>query len=154
MSKEELIEAINATIVPNDVKGITAESLANLLTEMVNASSGGTGGGVVFYVGSVDMDTLEATQSPEQMAHNAVMFKIVADSPMGVPVSINMNGLYEAQFGVSEGLTYIETALSVMYASEELATSMGAPASLIELYGETFSATIFADGTLVLDVSA
>ena len=154
MNKEELIEAINATIVPNNVKGITAESLANLLTEMVNASGGGTGGGVVFYVGSVDMDTLEATQSPEQMAHNAEMFKLVADSPMGVPVAINLNGLYEAQFGVSEGINYIETGLSVMYASEELATSMGSPASLIEVYGETLGATIFADGRLVLDISA
>ena len=38
MTKNEIIEAINATIAPNNQKGITAESLANILIEMVNAS--------------------------------------------------------------------------------------------------------------------
>ena len=44
MTKAEIIEAINATIAPNGVKGITAESLANILTEMVNATPEGGGG--------------------------------------------------------------------------------------------------------------
>lgn len=46
MTKKEIIEAINATIVPNNVKGITAESLANILIEMVNAE-GGSGDGAL-----------------------------------------------------------------------------------------------------------
>lgn len=45
MTKKEIIEAINATIVPNNVKGITAESLANILIEMVNAEGGNAEGG-------------------------------------------------------------------------------------------------------------
>lgn len=44
MTKNEIIEAINATITPNGVKGITAESLANILTEIVNATPEGGGG--------------------------------------------------------------------------------------------------------------
>lgn len=44
MTKNEIVEAINATIAPNNVKGITAESLANILTEMVNATPEGGGG--------------------------------------------------------------------------------------------------------------
>lgn len=48
MTKAEIIEAINATIAPNNVKGITAESLANILTEMVNAEGeGGSGDGAL-----------------------------------------------------------------------------------------------------------
>lgn len=46
MTKKEIIEAINATIIPNNVKGITAESLANILIEMVNAE-GGSGDGAL-----------------------------------------------------------------------------------------------------------
>ncbi len=45
MTKAEIIEAINATIAPNNVKGITAESLANILIEMVNAAGEGGGSG-------------------------------------------------------------------------------------------------------------
>jgi len=46
MTKQEIINAINATIVANGQKGITAESLNNILTEMVNATpEGGSGGG-------------------------------------------------------------------------------------------------------------
>ena len=44
MKKQELIEAISTTIVPNDEKGITAESLANLLIEIVESSENSSGG--------------------------------------------------------------------------------------------------------------
>ena len=36
MTKTEILEAINATIIPNDKQGITADSLNNVLTEIVN----------------------------------------------------------------------------------------------------------------------
>lgn len=39
MNKEQIIEAINQTIVQNNKKGITATSLRNVLTEMVQASA-------------------------------------------------------------------------------------------------------------------
>lgn len=46
MTKQEIIEAINSTIVANGQKGITAESLNNILNEMVNATpEGGSGEG-------------------------------------------------------------------------------------------------------------
>lgn len=48
MTKAEIIEAINATITANDEKAITAELLANILTEMVNAEGeGGSGEGAL-----------------------------------------------------------------------------------------------------------
>lgn len=46
MTKEEIIEAINSTIVANGQKGITAQSLNNILTMMTeNAGEGGGGSG-------------------------------------------------------------------------------------------------------------
>lgn len=44
MTKQEVLDAINATIVANGQKGITAESLNNILTEMVNAAGEGGSG--------------------------------------------------------------------------------------------------------------
>lgn len=45
MTKAEIIEAINSTIVTNGQKGITAESLSLILTEIVNISGEGDSGG-------------------------------------------------------------------------------------------------------------
>ena len=45
MAKQDVLEAIDATIIPNGVKGITAETLNNVLTMMVeNAGEGGGSG--------------------------------------------------------------------------------------------------------------
>jgi hypothetical protein len=44
MAKQDVLDAINATIAPNNIKGITAESLNNVLTMMTeNAGEGGSG---------------------------------------------------------------------------------------------------------------
>lgn len=46
MAKQDVIDAINATIVPNGSKAINADSLRNLLLMMTeNAGEGGSGGG-------------------------------------------------------------------------------------------------------------
>lgn len=48
MAKQDVLDAINATIVPNNIKGITAESLNNVLTMMAeNAGEGGSGDGAL-----------------------------------------------------------------------------------------------------------
>lgn len=44
MTRQEIIDAINSTIVANGQKGITAESLNNILTEITNAAGDGNGG--------------------------------------------------------------------------------------------------------------
>ena len=84
MTKAEILEAINATIRPNNQKGITAESLANILTEIVNASAesgggsgGSSGGGSGYYIDltladPTNLDSMEVT--PEAMAHNAQLY--------------------------------------------------------------------------------
>lgn len=48
MNKQDVLDAINATIAPNNIKGITAESLNNVLTMMTeNAGEGGSGEGAL-----------------------------------------------------------------------------------------------------------
>lgn len=48
MAKQDVLDAINSTIVQNDIKAITAQSLNNVLTMMVeNAGEGGSGDGAL-----------------------------------------------------------------------------------------------------------
>ena len=48
MAKQDVLDAINATIAPNGIKGITAQSLNNILTMMTeNAGEGGSGDGAL-----------------------------------------------------------------------------------------------------------
>jgi hypothetical protein len=44
MAKQDVLDAINATIAPNNIKGITAESLNNVLTMMAENAGEGSGG--------------------------------------------------------------------------------------------------------------
>lgn len=87
MTKEELKEAIASTIVENGQKAITAESLANLLNEIVDAagsgggSGGGTGGGAV----TIMID--ESNVAPNEK--NAEAFVTISNAyNNGVPVSV------------------------------------------------------------------
>lgn len=152
----ELREMIEQNIVPNGTKGITGQGLKNTLLEMAEAiGQGGSsagGAGVVFYVGSINMDTFEATQTPEQKAHNAEMFQIFANSPMGVPISINFNALFEEQMGISEGFTYIETFTSAGYLREDIAIELGMSSAVIDAKNSEFRVIISADGTLVIEL--
>lgn len=77
MTKAEIIEAINSTIVTNGQKGITAESLANLLIEMASATpegSGGSGGLYVYASLPAEMIGVETSITAEQQAHNAEVY--------------------------------------------------------------------------------
>ena len=94
MTKNEIIEAINATIVTNGQKGITAESLANILLEMVNATT------PYVHIGSVNIETGEISQTAEQKAHNAEVFQFVKTSEVPPTIALNMSGYYEAILNV------------------------------------------------------
>ena len=129
--KEKLIEAINATIVPNDEKAITAESLANLLIEMVEAmGEGGTGTGhVSFYTGVPNAETMEFVLTPEQKAHNAEMVKIIKESPMAITASTDIVELLKVDVPEADlsGAKYYITADTVMYVSAETEGIFGLP---------------------------
>lgn len=78
MNKQELIEAIEATLVPNGNKAITADALRNLLIDIVENS--GEGGGMTFQIG-VELDETGSVAAyattPEQIAHNKKQIDIL-----------------------------------------------------------------------------
>ena len=89
MTKNELIEAINATIAPNGQKAITAESLANLLIEMVNATPDGgvTSSGnihAVIYSGVINADGTATFSDEEKEANASVYTSLMSGSIMPV----------------------------------------------------------------------
>lgn len=100
MNKTELINAIQQVITPNNQKAINAESLANLLIEMVEAMGKGQ---VVFYMGTPNDELEEFVLTPEEQAHNAEMVQIVKNSPIALCASVDITALAIADAAV-EGL--------------------------------------------------
>jgi hypothetical protein len=110
MTKAEILEAINATIAPNNVKGITAESLANILTEIVNATPEGGSGGAYIDMTMVNPEDSSMGLTPEAMAHNAALYTKICEALNngGVlpPVSVNESimGMYASSVAFEEDL--------------------------------------------------
>lgn len=158
MTKNEIIEAINATIIPNGQKGITAESLANLLIEMVNATpEGGSSSGsgqVVFYMGIQNEEATEFTLTQEQQAHNAEMFKIIKESPITPNASIDVSdtmsiGITGAGIDAS-GFKYILSAYILGYIPKPLAEMEGLPDEYIVMETNMGAFSVFPNGTITL----
>jgi hypothetical protein len=152
--KEKLIEAINATIVPNDEKAITAESLANLLIEMVEAiGEGGTGAGhVSFYTGVPNVETMEFVLTPEQKAHNAEMVKIVKESPVLITASTDIIEFLKLEMPDMDfsGAKYNITADAVIYVNAEAAGNVGLPHEGVALESMDFMFLFATDGSVTL----
>lgn len=114
MTKAEILEAINATIAPNGIKGITAESLANILTEIVNATpeggSGGAGGEYLDMTLANPDDPTSTELTAEAMAHNAALYtsicEILNNGGVLPPVSVNASimGMYASSVALEEDL--------------------------------------------------
>lgn len=83
MTKAEIIEAIEATIRPNGEKAITAESLANLLIEMANATPEGGGGG-----GALRVFLPETELSEQQIAENVTTYNALANGETSNVVAV------------------------------------------------------------------
>lgn len=128
MTKAEILEAINATIAPNNVKGITAESLANILTEIVNAAGEGGAGGEYLDMTFANPDDLESELSEEAKAHNAEVYNKLLTALNGIAaipmVSVNMGiggGMYASSVSLDEieGATNVCIAFHLSLAGEE-----------------------------------
>jgi hypothetical protein len=118
MTKAEILEAINATIAPNGVKGITAESLANILTEIVNATPEGGSGGEYIDMTPTNPDDIESDLSEEAKAHNAEVYTkllTACSSVTAIPmVSVNM-GIEGGMYASSIYLEEIEGVTSIKF---------------------------------------
>lgn len=144
MNKQEIIEAINSTIMPNGQKGITAEALANILIEMANAS-GGSGGGVTVYVGMVDAETGAVTLTDEQKALNAEAFRQIKEGNR--LVIVDMSELMSAQYGAQVGASAV--AMGAVHFPPETAALLGMPDEFVAFSSEMFGeVALLADGTI------
>ena len=149
MTKNEIIEAINATIVTNGQKGITAESLANILLEMVNATpEGGSGAGVPYvYMGSMNMETGELSQTAEQKTHNAEVFQLVKASEVIPPINIDMSEFYEAVIGAPTQASTVP--LAVVFAMPGMISGIEGEAVVLSTFDGGY--ILLADGTITLE---
>lgn len=149
MSKEELIEAINGTLISNEENAITADALRNLLTDIVENSGGG--GGMTF---QISMGTNEAGGeifvTPEQIAHNKEQIDILKqlhDEGKPVPpIALEMSGTMEGM-----EMSQIMTQLSnIMWNLTGTEVPEGMPEGVIfpvvQVMGDI---VINGDGTLI-----
>lgn len=148
MTKEEIIAAIAETIAPNNIKGITAESLANILTEIVNASgkSGGGSGSLVVYIGQGDLETGEMSQTAEQKAHNADVFKAVKSAEAMPAILVEISEMYSGLTGAIVKASAI--SLMNLYVPEDLC---GIPDGAVILATQMIGTEIalISDGTVI-----
>lgn len=160
MTKNEIIEAINATIIPNGQKGITAESLANLLIEMVNATpeGGSSGSGqVVFYFGMPNEELTEITLTPEEMAHNAEMFKVVKESPIALTASVDITrywtNMMQEEMGVDvTGMKYNCSTSICVYSTKEYSQLGGFDSELVVIELNEIGGLYFmSDGSVIFE---
>lgn len=148
MTKEEIIAAIAETVAPNNIKGITAESLANILTEIVNASgeSGGGSGSLMVYIGQLDLETGAMSQTAEQKAHNADVFKAVKSAEAMPAILAEISEMYSGLTGAIVKASAI--SLMNLYVSEDLCgIPDGAVILATQMIGTEVALT--SDGTVI-----
>ena len=137
MTKAEIIEAINSTITANDEKAITAELLANILIEMVNATPEGGSGGVLFLQIGETEDGSDLTD--EQLANNVEVYNKTAEMMGNIPV-----------FLLGQPLTYISTDPEGQTHLFEYAYIFAADQESSTLLGIIVDVFLHPDGRVVL----
>ena len=130
MTKAEIIEAINSTIVANGQKGITAESLANLLIEMASATpegSGGSGGLYIYAPLPADYFGIEVPITEEQQAHNAEVYAKCLEcfnnkTPLPI-ISVDLSAAFTTATGAE--VCYIDAAWNTIFTPIEVEGLLG-----------------------------
>lgn len=147
MTKAEVKEAILATIKSNGNKAITADSLANLLIEILENGGGGNGVPRVWINSMDSMDGNEAELTPEQLAENADTYKTIVNGAATFvtgAVAMEEDGItivYAAPFKVVCFKTQDETMVMLSYQSVSDVNG--------EFSVHTSEALLLADGTLM-----
>lgn len=157
MSKEELIEAINGTLISNEEKAITADALRNLLTDIVENSGsggGGGGGGMTFQIGIEPDETgndVVPTTTPEQIAHNKEQIDILKqlhDEGKPIPpIALEIIGTMEG-IEMSQIMMYISTIMWDITGAE---IPEDLPEGLIFPAVQLIEIIINGDGTLIME---
>ena len=155
MTKQEILDAINATIVANGQKGITAESLANILTEIVNTApeSSGSGSGVLSLQASFDDSTGQSIFTEEQKANNIAIYEALEQAyTQGSSIPpVFLDGALLMQNGLTEdgGYTFRVNSIIGGYVDTDLPEDF-AQMGMYTLLGMTFSVVLTSDGTFTI----
>lgn len=160
MSKEELIEMVNATINENGKREITGKSLNLALMQIIEAmgESGGGAGGVTIYFN-------QGNETDEQKAHNAEVFAQLkalqeAGKPLP-PLGVDVTGPMLA--GVAPEGTDLSRIGVIMYPNPFFSLDLdgvllgaGTPSLQIAVVNEVISIQfyVFEDGTVSTEAPA
>lgn len=145
MTKNELIEAINSTIVANGQKGITAESLNLILNELVN--SGGGTGGVTFYVGNTVSADEPLILTEDQKNHNAEMFDVIKNANPLPPVALDLSDQYGTAMGMSSNVKTTQLAGMIAYFPAEDAAAVGSTTECVAAILDGATLVVNPDGS-------
>ena len=156
MTKQEIKDLITNVIVSNDQKGITAESLANVLLDMVDATpEGGSGSSIPsFVLGAINLETGTIMPSEEEKAHNAETFRIIKESPTAICPMIDLTSFYEFILSMDgldvTGIRYGSLANVCMFVPAAMAVEEGYEEDVVHVVCHEFGGdfVFFADGSV------
>lgn len=147
MTKEELKEAIAATITENGQKGITGQALANILNEIVDAAGeggGGNAGGLTLNAG-ISLETFQIASDPNEA--NALVYRSIIEGAakgVGYPVTLLVDYSFMAPgafFSFNIDMMGPNDDFSgLSFASMVLSLDMGTP-----------SFTLYEDGSIIAE---
>lgn len=150
----EVIDAINATMVPNGVKAINADSVRNLLLLMAEKLGGGSGSGsggggnIVFYLGMPeDMAGGSTTLTPEQQAHNAQMYSQLSQLPFVPVVGLDVSDMLAPSYGFKLPVTM--SSVMTIVANDDIAQHMGLESGMVQLSFDEMDVMVAADGSVM-----
>lgn len=142
MTKEELIEMIDATINENGSRNITGKALNLALTEIVNAMGSGSG------AGAATIYCMMGEETEEQKAHNATVWAqlkatVEAGQPLP-PIMIDVTDMMAAQQGVT-GVSMNYPALQQGFDTTGAMGMLGEGVPCLLVMGDAFGSIIVAE---------
>lgn len=144
MTKEELLEMVDATINENGTRNITGKALNLALTEIINAMGTGNGGGAltIYFAGGQETE--------EQKAANILVreqCRVIAETGGVLPViNVDMSGMYTTMVGAGIAASYV--ALGAAYDTTG-AMMGGEPSFIVFIYeGGQMPLLVNTDGTI------
>ena len=134
MNKQEVIDSINNVIVANDQKGITAESLARVLLDMLEVTPESSGGGMIFLKIGEGSDLTEADKM-----YNATIYEQAQNGSLSGPLALYMDDIYL----ISPFIANSEDKVEILFGFPDYFT--GATNGYLQM---VFQLDLYADGSI------
>ena len=137
MTKAEILEAINSVIVSNDQKGITAEVLANILVEIVNAAPEGH----AVNIGTIG-DGSDLTL--EQKINNAKVYEAAMSKTLSAPIVI----LHEEAAYITSNIVFAQDdKVEILFSMPDYMSEVTNPQGYLKAM---YQVELYADGSVNL----